>query len=279
MDARILKAMQADPAEFRQQLLIDADAGPVRLGDVLDDWQREDFAALDPACRRVAGQNVAVRFYRAWLERARGHSKTLDISVLVLWMLFASARKLSGIVAAADKDQAKLIRDAIDRLVRLNPWLARYISIQQYSVKNTHTGSELRILSSDAMTSYGQTPDFIVCDELTHWRGSELWESLFSAAAKRANCLLLAILNSGFRDSWQWPIREAVRSDPDWYFCRLDGPVASWMSEPKLAEQERLLPPKAFRRLWLNVWSDGAGDALSAEMIGGNHATRSNAPA
>jgi phage terminase large subunit-like protein len=269
MDTRILKAMQADPAEFRRHLLIDADTGPVRLGDVMDDWQREDFAALDPACRRVVGQDVTVKHQRAWLERPRGHSKSADIATCTTWMMFASPRKLSAVVAAADRDQAKLIRDAVDRLVRMNRWLAKYISIQQYSVKNTLTGSELRVLSSDSFTSFGLTSDVICLDELTHHKSSDLWESLFSAAAKRANCLLLVICNAGWRDSWQWPIREAVRNDPDWYFRRLDGPVASWMDEAKLAEQERLLPPKAFKRLWLNVWSDGAGDALSAEMIEG----------
>ena len=260
-------AMANSPAEFRLRLLIDADHGPVRLGDVIDDWQARDFEALDPAWMRVAGLPADGGPSRAWLERPRGHSKTADIAVMVVWALAFSLRKITGIAAAVDRDQARLLRDAVDRLIRLNPWLGEAITVQQYRVLARRTGSTLDIISSDAPTSYGMLPDFVVCDELTHWRGSELWNSLFSSAAKRSQCLLVVIGNAGFGDSWQYPIRQAVRSDPDWYFSRLDGPQASWITADRLAEQERLLPPTAYKRLWLNEWASGAGDVLDPILI------------
>lgn len=261
-----LREMQADPAAFRRALVIDADGGPRRLGDCIEPWQAADFAAVDPAWRRVVGQSVDGRM-RAYLERPRGHSKTGDIAASTSWALFASRRKLRGVAAAADKEQAKLLRDAIDGLVRLNPWLAKVLDVQAFVIKNRHTGSELQILSSDAASSYGLTPDFIVCDELTHWIKPDLWHSLFSAAAKRSNCLLFIIANAGFQDSWQWPLREAIRTDPLWYFHRLEGPQASWITAERLAEQRRLLPDIAYARLWLNLWSSGSGDALSDDDI------------
>lgn len=262
-----LRTLQSDPAAFRRAILIDADGGPVRLGDVLDDWQAADFATLDAAWQRVAGQQAEPSVQRAYLERPRGHSKTGDIATSVAWVLFASRRKLSGVVASGDKEQAGLIRDAIDRLLRLNPWLGEVLEVQRDKVINRHTGSELAILSSDAPTSYGLTPDFVICDELTHWAKPDLWHSLLSATAKRKHCLLLVIANAGFMESWQWEVREAIRTDPAWYFHRLDGPQASWIRPEHLAEQQRLLPAKVFRRLWLNEWSAGAGDALDADEI------------
>jgi hypothetical protein len=244
-----LAALQSDPAAFRNALLIDADAGPVAFGKALDPWQREDFAAIDPALRRVVGQDVVEAKSRAYLERPRGHSKTTDIAVAVCWLLFASRRKLNGVACAADKDQAALIRDACDTLVRQNPWLAQIIEVQGTKIVNRHTGSTLTILSSDAASSYGVLIDFAIVDELTHWLRDDLWNSIFSAAAKRRYCLLLVISNAGFRESWQWELREAIRTDPAWVFRRLDGPVASWITPERLAEQRRLLPAKVFAPL------------------------------
>ncbi len=262
-----LKRLQNDPAAFRSALLIDADGRPRRLGALLDDWQRADFAALDPGWQQVVGQQTDGPL-RGWLERPRGHSKTLDLAVMAAWCLFASRKRLSGYGAAADRDQARLLRDAVDGLVRLNPWLQAILKVEAYKIVNERTGSQLEILSSDAPTSYGLTPDFLVCDEVVHWQNRDLWDSLISSAAKRAACMVICISNAGFGESWQWEVREAVRSDPAWCFSRLDGPEASWITEDRLAEQKRLLPRIAFERLWLNRWSSGSGDALEETDIG-----------
>jgi phage terminase large subunit-like protein len=183
------------------------------------------------------------------------------------WALFASRRRLSGIGAAGDQDQARLLRDAISRLLYLNPWLHKLLEVQNYRVVNPRTDSTLEIISSDAPTSYGLTPDFCICDEVVHWKKRDLWDSLLSSSAKRASCMLVCISNAGLSDDWTWQLREAVRNDPKWYFSRLEGPVASWITKDRLEEQERLLPSIAYRRLWLNEWTSGAGDALTGEDI------------
>jgi hypothetical protein len=268
--AQGIAAVASSPQAFRQVLLIDADGGPKRLAEVADHWQAADFQALDPAWLSIAGHEISPPFRRGWLERPRGHSKTGDIAAMVAWALFASRRRLSGVVAAADQDQAALIRDAISKLLALNEWLAPFVEVQRGRVIGLRDGrehSELKILSADAPSSYGLTPDFIVCDEVTHWTKRDLWDSLFSAAAKRANCLLVSICNAGFEQSWQWPLREAIRVDPAWYFHALDGPQASWISPALLEEQRRLLPAIAYRRLWLNRWSSGSGDAIEESAI------------
>ncbi|MDZ4688505.1 MAG: terminase large subunit [Planctomycetaceae bacterium] len=259
-----LRALQSDPDVFRRAVVIDCGGIPQPFGNVIESWQQADFVALDPAWLSVAGQAISGRsvYRRAWLERPRGHSKTGDIAVMVSWSLFASRRKLTGVVAAADADQATLLRNAIDTLTRLNPWLASILDVQQTVVRNRHTGSELQILTSDAPSSYGISPAFVIADELTHWSKPDLWESLLSSAAKRPGCLLVVITNAGFGESWQWELREAVRHRPEWWFSRLDGPCASWITANVLAEQRALLPDIAYRRLWLNEWTSGSGDAF-----------------
>ena len=262
-----LQALQADPAQFRASLKIDADGKPVPLGSILDPWQANDFTSLDQAWHAVVGFENESQIKRAYLERPRGHSKTSDLAVMATYALFASRRKVIGYAAAADTDQAKLLRDSIEHLVRLNPWLSRILKITQAKVTNTHTGSSLTIISSDAPTSYGLLPDFVICDEITHWKNEDLWHSLISSAAKRANCLLVVISNAGFGESWQWQVRETIRKDPSWLFRSLDGPQASWITKDRLEEQRRLLPDIAYERLWLNRWTKGVGDALSENDI------------
>ena len=263
-----LLELQRDPAAFRSALLIDTDEGPRPFTDIVDDWQSADFAALDSGwMRAVNGAKHKAEYQRAWLERPRGHSKSLDLGIMAAWALFASRRRLSGIGAAGDQDQARLLRDAIGKLVYVNPWLGKIIEVQNYRVINSRTESTLDIITSDAPTAYGLTPDFIICDEVTHWTKPDLWEALFSSAPKRSTCMLVVITNAGLSDDWQWKTREAVRCDRNWYFSRLEGPVASWITPELLEEQERLLPGIAYRRLWLNEWTTGGGDALTEEDI------------
>ena len=264
-----LKLVVADPVEYRRRLLIDTNRATRLLAAAADGWQQADFEALDPGWRRCVGKSNGPCVQRAYLERARGHSKTNDIAVMATWALIAAPHPITGVVAAGDLDQARLLRDGIDRLVKNNPWLGLLLTVRNYRIVNRITASVCDIVASDAATNYGLTPDFLVCDELTHWHKAEMWDTMFSSAAKRANCMVVLISNAGVGQgtSWQWRVRESARNSPDWYFSRLDGPQASWISEKQLAEQRAMLPASAFRRLWLNEWVRGTGDALEPADI------------
>ncbi len=273
IDAKTYARYGADPAAFRASLIVDVDGVARRLGDVMDPWQASDFSALDPALRRAAGRSDEPAKMRAYLERGRGHSKTTDLAVTAVWALAFSTRPLRGFCYAADKDQANLLRQAMETLVRLNPWLGEILTVEAHRVANTAQGhpgegGTLTIEASDVGSSYGILPDLIIADELVHWQGDgSLWHSLISSAAKRSNCLMVVISNAGFVDSWQWSVREAARTDPAWIFSRLDGPVASWLTADRLDEQRRMLPAVAYARLWGNQWSTGGGDALTPADI------------
>jgi hypothetical protein len=263
----------SDPSAFRADLAVDVDGVVRRFGDVMDDWQRADFAALDPALMRCNGRSNSGAKMRAYLERGRGHSKTTDLAVTCCWALAFASRPIKGYAFAADRDQAALLKNAMETVVRLNPWLGSLLDVQKGLVVNIAKGhpgcgSTLEIFTSDVASSYGILPDLIVADELCHWEGDgSLWHSIISSAAKRSNCLLAVISNAGFVDSWQWAVRETARTDEAWYFSRLDGPQASWLTPERLAEQRRMLPAIAYSRLWDNRWSTGGGDALTPEVI------------
>lgn len=267
----------ADPAAFRDDLIVDVDGIARRFGDIQDQWQRDDFAAIDPGLMRCNGRanpnaDDAAKM-RVYLERPRGHSKTTDLAVTAVWALAFAARPIRGYAYAADKDQAGLLKAAMANILRLNPWLGKVLEVQKSSVHNVKEGhpgygSELSIEASDVASSWGINPDLIIADELTHWEGDgSLWHSLVSSAIKRTNCLLCVIANAGFIDSWQWGVRETARTDEDWIFRRLEGTQASWFTEKRLAATRRMLPPIAFSRLFENLWSTGGGDALTAEDV------------
>jgi hypothetical protein len=250
------------PSAFRERLTIDQSGRPVLFTPA--PFQESDFVAADPAWMFVAGRtDTEPAFRRFFLERGRGSSKSFDISCMATWCLAFANGPVRGVVAAGDQQQADLIRSSIDRLIKLNSWLAGILTVQADRVVNTASGAELIIISSDVATSFGLLIDFCICDELANWKeqSQPLWESLFSAVGKRSNAIMIVITNSGFVESWQWPLREQVRQDPDWLFRRLEG-FAPWIGEKQIDGQRRTLPPMVFSRLWENQWSTGSGDAL-----------------
>lgn len=256
----------ADPVEFRRQLVLQVD-DVTPLTQRLLPWQIADFTALDDAWRSLAGRPVVsfagVRFRRAYLERARGHSKTSDMATQIAWILLAARRAVSGLAAAADRDQASLIHRAVRRLAAANPLLCRDLTFIERLVKNPRTGSQLEVISSDVRGSWGALPDFVICDELCHWRTPELWYSLLSSAAKKPECVLVVLTNAGIGRGWHWDVREHAQQDAGWYFSSLRGPQAPWISDEQLEEQKALLPPTVFSRLWLNEWQHSDGGFVS----------------
>jgi hypothetical protein len=262
-----LRRMASDPAYYRSQLNIEVSGDVARYADVAAGWQDADFGAMDRAWLRCVGRlKSEVKPMRAWLERCRGASKTGDMAIMVCWALAFAAFPVKGISASGDRDQAKLLRDAIRRLCELNPWLGDVLEVQQWLVRNKLNGAELEVLSSDAATGYGKLVDFILIDEIGNWSDTDtaqhFWYVVSSTLTKKQNCLCVAITNAGRVDTWQWNIREAIREDDGWYFHALCT-VPGWITEQLLAEQQRLLPANVYARLWGNRWSSGTDTGLS----------------
>lgn len=250
------------PIEFRRLLRFDAGAGQC-LGDALEKWQAADFAALDGAWLKLAGRGKKESLRRAYIERPRGHGKTSDMAAQVLWILLHADTALQGLVAAADRDQASLLREAIERLSKLNATLCETLKFRQNMVLNAETGSRLEVISSDVQSSWGALPDFVVCDELSHWPKPDLWHSLYSSAAKKSNCVLAILTNAGVGRGWQWEVREAARKSASWYFSSIPGPCAPWIRTEDLEEQREMLPAGVYDRLWRNVWQEGGGEFVT----------------
>ncbi len=245
-------------------------ARPTRL-DVVEppDVQRERVGSnpCDPLSTlgspagtgRIA--HPAIR--RAYIERPRGHSKTSDMAIQIAWILLAARTPVTGVAAAADREQAGLLLKAIRHLKHVNPTLCGDLSFVDGAVRNARTGSRLDLISSDVGSSYGILPDFVICDELSHWPGPELWYSLLSSAAKKPDCVLAVLTNAGVGRGWAWEVRENASRSKDWYFSSLDGPHAPWITQQSLDDQRAMLPPAVFERLWMNRWQHSDGEFVS----------------
>lgn len=258
----------ATPTEFRRRLLIEVGGELRPLEDCLDDWQQADYEQSDKGwLRMVTGAGTEKLNY--YFERPKGHDKTTGLATMSLWALHSSPRALTGVAGAGKLEQAKLLRDEIEKKVRANPWLGETIKVNNYEISNRRTGSVLNIITRASDTNQGWNPDFVICDEISVWAERSLWDTLFSASAKKPNCLLTVIANAGRGEgvSWQWEVREKCRKSPRWHFSRLEGPCASWLSREKLQEQAETLLPMEYKRVWLNQWTPDTGDVLDATDI------------
>lgn len=269
MSDAILGEMAVDPSVFRKRLVIDTNG--TKFGDVIEPWQDADFRAMDAALLEAAGRKpydpATVRY--SWSERPRGHSKTFDVATSIAWFLMFARGPYPIIVAAGDRDQARLVRNSLDKIVKLNSWMNEFIVVQSYDAIGRN-GSSLKIMSADVGSSFGETPRLVIADEVCHWpeaTGEELWGSLFSSAGKSKECAVFSISNAGMIGTWSHKLRERIVGTPSWRFTRLDGPKASWITEDVLEDQRKLLLPKQFDRLWLNLWTDNIGNALDEELI------------
>ena len=241
---------------FRQEQIWLEDGQP--LGPVLDPWQRTDFEALDQPA-----------YQHAYLERPRGHSKTGDVGTEAVVELVLGRAGQQLIAVAADEDQARLLLDDVVAKFRRNPTLAPLATVQKNRVVMKHGGSTLRVLASDAPSSYGLRPDWICCDEMAEWKSRGLWDALWSATGKRASCRVLVISTAGWdRTSIAWEVRTIAETEPNWYFSSR-GQCASWVRPAWLAQQQRTLPSHVFARLHENRWVDHVGAFLTAQEVDG----------
>jgi len=254
------------PSVFRQHLLIDCNGvtKPFRP----DPWQEADFSAMDHAWMhavgRWSGPPPEKRIF--WGERPRSHSKTSDIGTMAAWAITFAARPVKGAAFARDERQSAILLEVLEKRIALNPWLGQFLSVQKSVVLNTQKprpgphpgpgGSRVEIFSADIGSAYGLLDiDFIIADEVSHWRYPQLWDLIWTTFGKRTNCTLSAIMNAGTLTHWSADIREKMQRMPECYFSRLRGPIASWITEQQLSEQRRGISTEhEFARLWLNEW-------------------------
>jgi phage terminase large subunit-like protein len=227
-----------------------------RWGAVAGAFQWDDArAVLDPDGRPYQ-----------FLTRPRGGSKTTDLAAISVAAMVAQLPPGSRLYAiASDRDQGRLLVDAVEGFAVRTPMLHGMFDVQSFRVVHVPTGSVLVVLAADAPGAWGLLPDFVVVDEIAQWATTagprRLWEAVSSSVAKNASARMAVLTTAGDPAHWSYGVLEHARSDPLWRVNEVPGPVP-WADPSRLAEQRRALLESSYARLHMNVWT-AAEDRLA----------------
>ncbi len=230
------------------------------FGEVAEPWQ------LD-SCRTIFDPKAPP--YR-WESRPRGGGKTSDAA---LWCIGLMAELLPPgsrlYCVAVDRDQARLVTDALAGYVARTPALAGAFDVGAYRV--THkSGSALEVLASDASSAWGIKPSAVVIDEICQHPSTSnaktLYQAIQSSLGKIKGAKLVVISTSGDPAHWSRKIYENALKSKMWTVQDVPGPL-SWMSPEYLEEQRASLPESVYTRLFRNSWCASEDRLTSAEDL------------
>ena len=225
----------------------------------------------------------------------RGNGKTTLCAGLGLLHLVGPEKEAGGqvVVAAADREQASIAYRAASGMIaqeralkdrtRVNP---SYKTIQHAGSRSTLTA-----ISHEAYSKHGLSISCLIADEVHAWPKRELWDVLKGSMGKREEPLTIVITTAGIgtdnlaHELYTYAKRvESGEVEDDTFLPILfeDDKEANWQDEavwqavnPAIASGFRSLEEmrvtarqaaqipaqrEAFKRYYLNLWSDGAPD-------------------
>lgn len=250
---------------FLDASVIASSPDPKRFGEAADPWQREIVSAKIPAVNAVAGYAPDYTGPRSFLTiLPRGHDKSSLEGRIASFLLAYSRARISGYIVAADKDQGRLIVDAMRDEAALNPWYEKYLDFSKYGV--TGPAGQFEVVPADAASAFGFRGNVYILDEVTHWKpgvGQQVWDAIVSGREKRPGSLLIGIMNAWVKGSWQeeFLIRPAFADPREWHSFYRQGTLASWMTPERLEKVRRLLPRAVARRVLDNEPIDPVTEA------------------
>ncbi len=260
-----LEIAKTDFLNFVGGLVIPHETGDVTWHNVLAPHQMEVFEAVAPNLEKLAvGKMPDARRY--WIERTKKASKDTDLAAMCLWLIAFTERPLYVQIAASDKDQAAIVRRRMETFVHYNPWLENYVDVQTYAVRALNSGAKIDILAADVSGSHGETPDLLVCNELSHVSKWEFVENLLDNADGVPWGMVLIATNAGFKgtEAERWRMNAIESKDWETYFY--DKP-APWHHQSTIDDAKARNPKARYLRLWWGKWSSGKGDAFDEDLI------------
>lgn len=256
---------QSNFMTFVRGLRLPSGYGPVIFDKVMQEHQKESFELMAPSLHALqVGEMPPLR--RFWLERTKKAGKDSDLAAVLIWLLSFPVRPLYMQVGAADRDQASIIKRRMQTYLHYNSWLNDYIKIVANKVKSVCGKAELDILAADIQGSHGETPDLLICNELSHVQKWEFMENLLDNAAGVPQGIVIIATNAGFKGTKAHVLREKNIVSDDWT-CQLFKQPSPWLTEEDLRDARLRNTPSRYRRLFEGIWASGKGDAFDDELI------------
>jgi hypothetical protein len=257
---------------FLDSTVINSSPEPTRFGEVAEPWQRDLIAPKIDAVQGLAGYTNYSGPLSFLSILPRGHDKSSLEGRICNFLLSYSRRKIEGYIVAADRDQGRLVIDAMRDEAELNPWYSDYLEFSKYSVVGP--GGKVEVVPADAGSAFGFRGNLYVVDEVTHWKdgvGQKVWEAIVSGREKRKGSLLIGIMNAWVKGSWQEELLiDPAFADPEeWVTFYKQGQLASWMTPERVAKVRKLLPAAVAMRVFDNIPIDPVVESgyLTPEMV------------
>jgi phage terminase large subunit-like protein len=160
----------------------------------LEPWQRpfvEEFT-------RTSGEGERI-YKRGLLGVARGNGKSPLAAGLALRELLCTDDEPDVILAAAARDQARVVFEYARGFVESGP-LLDVLQVGRHEIRNPLNGGVLRTVSADGFVAHGLNPSAVIIDELHAWstnKQHELFDALDTAVHKRPRAFWLVITTAG----------------------------------------------------------------------------------
>lgn len=142
------------------------------------------------------------RFRKAFIEIPKKNGKTQLIAGLALYMLLGDSEPGAEVyVAAADRDQARILFNAAKSMIERQPALARRLVVYRNQIVRADDPTAFfQVLSAEAATKHGPNIHCLIMDELHAQPDRELFETLTRGVIARRQPLILLITTAGDDD-------------------------------------------------------------------------------
>jgi phage terminase large subunit-like protein len=148
------------------------------------------------------GQDGFRRFRKAFIEIPKKNGKTQLIAGLALYMLLGDKEPGAEVyVAAADREQARILFAAAKAMIEGNPALAKRLTVYRNQiVRRDDPTAFFQVLSAEAATKHGPNIHCLIIDELHAQPDRELFETLTRGVIARRQPLIILITTAGNDD-------------------------------------------------------------------------------
>lgn len=160
---------------------------------VLMPWQKFAYANIFGFRERATG---ARRFRQGVVYVPKGNGKTTISAPLAMYMTFGEDEGgAEGYAAAVTRDQARILFDTAQNMVRRSPDMQREwgVGVRVNSIYQEHSASRFVPISSDAKALDGLNVAVAVLDEIGSHRTAEVYDALMTATGKRRQPFVLSI--------------------------------------------------------------------------------------
>lgn len=179
---------------------------------LLEDWQRGHISEM---FGRVNDDGLR-QYQQIFWQVPRKNGKSEIGAGIALKLLLADAEPSAEVYScASDREQAAIVYDVAEQMVRLNRNLSRRCKVtgSKRNISVPKTNAYYRVLSADGGRQHGKNASGVVFDEVHTQRRRALWDAMTMGSDTRSQPMIFAITTAGVPDDapvW-WDLAEYAR--------------------------------------------------------------------